>query len=343
MSLKSIALELGISPSTVSRVINGKKNFSVSDELRKRILQRVDEKGYNPNPIYQSMRQKQNQQISILLPNLLHDMSDSTRMALDRIRAILISKGYSIHFLLHTLEDGKIYQLPPWKVSGAIVVDIRVPELVSELDTSGIPYVSINGVSGPNGTAVMADEYGNMQKAMQYLYDLGHRRIGYLNLYRPASVVPFTMNEHHYSVIQRTGAYLDFCSQHNLSVMPESANCNHSLEEAMEAGLRQNMTAFVTYSNISAIELEHHLHRKGLRIPEDVGIITFNESSLLKFTHPPLSCIDIHMENMADRTAEIILKKTEEPEYMKGQQLSFSGELIIRDSAAAIQNNKLTK
>ena len=56
MNLKSIAQELGISPSTVSRVVNGNKNFSVSPELREKILARANATGYTPNPMYQAMQ-----------------------------------------------------------------------------------------------------------------------------------------------------------------------------------------------------------------------------------------------------------------------------------------------
>ena len=72
MTLKEIAAELGVSPSTVSRVLNGRdKNFTVKPELRKRILDRVAERDYKPNPMYQSMRKKDNQQIAIFLPSYL--------------------------------------------------------------------------------------------------------------------------------------------------------------------------------------------------------------------------------------------------------------------------------
>ena len=66
MTLKEIAAELGVSTSTVSRVLNGcHKNFTVKPELRKRILDRVAERNYRPNPMYQAMRKKENLQIAI--------------------------------------------------------------------------------------------------------------------------------------------------------------------------------------------------------------------------------------------------------------------------------------
>ena len=72
MTLKEIAAELGVSTSTVSRVLNGcHKNFTVKPELRKRILDRVAERNYRPNPMYQAMRKKENLQIAIFLPDYL--------------------------------------------------------------------------------------------------------------------------------------------------------------------------------------------------------------------------------------------------------------------------------
>ena len=67
MTLKEIAAELNVSPSIISRVLNGyTQSFSITDELRQRILKKVEECGYRPNPVFSAIKQKKNKQISIL-------------------------------------------------------------------------------------------------------------------------------------------------------------------------------------------------------------------------------------------------------------------------------------
>ena len=100
MNLKELAAEFGVSPSTISRVVNQSKNFSVSAELRGRILARAAELGYAPNPMYQAMRKKDNRQISILFPYLLHIMGGADiSKGIDCLSEELFRLGYSSHYV----------------------------------------------------------------------------------------------------------------------------------------------------------------------------------------------------------------------------------------------------
>ncbi|MGN1366479.1 MAG: LacI family DNA-binding transcriptional regulator, partial [Victivallis vadensis] len=176
MNLKELAAEFGVSPSTISRVVNQSKNFSVSAELRGRILARAAELGYAPNPMYQAMRKKDNRQISILFPYLLHIMGGADiSKGIDCLSEELFRLGYSSHYLSCPQEQRRNYGVPPWKVAGAVAVDVRLPGQIAELDASGIPYVSLNGIAGPNGASVLVDERANTFLLLDYLYGLGHR------------------------------------------------------------------------------------------------------------------------------------------------------------------------
>ena len=206
MTLKEIAAELGVSTSTVSRVLNGcHKNFTVKPELRQRILDRVAERNYRPNPMYQAMRKKENQQIAIFLPNYLETtLETDISSGVDALNNCLFDKGYSVHYLVRPLEQRATYGLPQWKVAGAVALDVRRSELIRELDESGLPYVVLNGVAGPHGCAVQADDAGNMNCALNHLYELGHRKIGYVTPYRDPDLIPISFSEQHYSVILST-------------------------------------------------------------------------------------------------------------------------------------------
>lgn len=119
MTLKEIAAEIGVSPSTVSRVLNGcDKNFTVKPELRKRILDRVAERDYRPNPMYQAMRKKTNRQIAIFLPNYLEtSLEGEISSGVDALNQSLFEQGFSFHYLVRPLEQRATYvsaQPAPW-------------------------------------------------------------------------------------------------------------------------------------------------------------------------------------------------------------------------------------
>lgn len=335
MTLKEIASELGVSPSTVSRVLNGcRDNFTVKPKLRERILERVAERGYRPNPMYQSMRKKNNRQIAIILPNYLHTTHETDISAgVDAMNNSLYEKGFSFHYLIRPLEQRATYGLPQWKVAGAVAVDVRKSELVCELDESGLPYVVLNGVAGPHGSAIQADDSGNMQCALDHLYGLGHRKIGYLNPYRDPKLVPLRFEDQHYSVLRRTAAYFEFCLSHGLPVLESAKGCSTTVEAAVEEGVARGFTAYVAYAFDMYLEICHFLHRRNLRIPEDVSVVTFNNPSLARYAFPPATCVEIPVEAMGVEAGNFLVDMLENPETPSPQVKMLPGKLIVRESA----------
>lgn len=336
MNLKSIAEELGISASTVSRVVNGKKNFSVSPELRERILARASASGFTPNPIYQAMRQKENKQIAILSSNLFHASNNSDiSTGIDSMCMELLQHGFSFHSLNHIIEYQKYYQLPAWKVAEAVVIDVRRVELIAELDASGVPYVSLNGVTGPNGSAVTTDDYANMMLVLDHLRKLGHRRIAYVNFHRPPELQPaFRLEDHHYSVIQRLAAYCDFCGECGWEPLKESLCCDYTVSDVLEAALKRHCTAFVCYDFSQGVETMSHLKSRNFRIPEEISIVAFNNHPLAEFTDPPMTCVEIPVREMGMAAAKLLLEKYTDSAFRNGETITFKGRLVERKSTA---------
>ena len=328
MTLKEIASELGVSPSTVSRVLNGcQDNFTVKPKLRERILERVAERGYRPNPMYQSMRKKNNRQIAIILPN------SGISAGVDAMNNSLYEKGFTFHYLIRPLEQRATYGLPQWKVAGAVAVDVRKSELVCELDESGLPYVVLNGVAGPHGSAIQADDSGNMKCALDHLYGLGHRKIGYLNPYRDPKLVPLRFEDQHYSVLRRTAAYFDFCLSHGLPVLESAKDCSTTVEAAVEEGVARGVTAYVAYAFDMYLEICHFLHRRNLRIPEDVSVVTFNNPSLARYAFPPATCVELPVEAMGVEAGNFLVDMLEHPGTPFPQVKMLPGKLVVRESA----------
>lgn len=334
MTIKEIATELEVSPSTVSRVLNGRdKNFSVKPELRQRILDLVAERDYKPNPMYQSMRKKDNQQIAVFLPNYLES---GISASVDAMNNSLFKRGYSFHYLVRPLEQHATYGLPLWKVAGAVAVDVRRSELICELDESGLPYVVLNGVAGPNGSAVQADDAGNMNSAMKYLYELGHRKIGYVNSYRDPKLIPISFAEQHYSVIRRTAAYFDFCQAHGLPVLESSKDCSFTVEKAIAEGVERGFTAYVAYSFSEYMEICHYLYARNLHVPQDVSVVAFDNPPLAQFAAPPATCVEIPSLKMGVEAGRILLERLKGSGKNEPQVRMFPGKLVIRDSAGPV-------
>lgn len=337
MTLKDIASALGVSPSTVSRVISGTgNNFSVKPELQKKILDYVAKCNYQPNQAYQAMRKKDNQQISIIMGCSWGDtQAANITNGIDCFTKTLYEKGYNFHFLVRPREQYRTYGLPQWKVAGVIVVDVHLVETIQELNDSKIPYVVLNGVVGDNGSAVQTDEEYNMNLALDHLYGLGHRKIVFANAYRSPEWFHMEFEEHHYSVIKRAEAYFKFCKTHDLIPQETAGSCSYSYEEIVRQGIAAGATAYVTYCFASYMEVCHLLRCQGLRIPEDVSVICFN-NPLSEYSVPPATCIDIPVQQMGLTAGELLLERMLHPKRACRTEIC-PGSLIVRKSTAPVR------
>ena len=324
MNLKIIAEELGISPSTVSRVVNGNKNFSVSPELREKILACANAAGYTPNPLYQAMRKKDNRQISILMSNLLHTtVGTEISVGVDCFCEYLLEHGFSFHYLCHTLEHQKTYGLPPWKVAGALAVDVRREELVAELDASTIPYVSLNGAAGPHGTSVITDDYANMTASLEYLYDLGHRRIAVLakesaehgSLWNQALLYEGLLHNKNDFIAVREyslNAYFAMLRELGLSDDPHLLQFSRGTPQEIRRNvdtllnLPEPPTALIGFSDFYAMYAMQELKVRGIRIPEEISVLGLCGYPGGAYLTPTLTTVSYNYEKIGWKCLELM-------------------------------------
>jgi transcriptional regulator, lacI family len=328
MTLAEIARELKVSPSTVSRVLNGySKNFGANPEMRARILEMVEKTGYRPNPVFRSIRAKKNRQIAFsFYSRSLRQNGETVDRALDEATRILEENGFTFHYLFHPRARVECYPVPEWKVAGMVIPDVIDPAMLRLIEEHRCPYVTLNGVCGEAGSAVMSDEPANIRMVMEYLYRLGHRRIAYLNS-------PPVMERHH-SGIEREQGYLDFLNARRLPVIDGYGITPLPVAEQFELVRRQGATAIVTFQLEIAVEVLETAWRRGVKVPRELSVVTFDDSWHARHTIPPLTCCKIAANEMGKETARLIMAKVADPEAYKTEMFRFAGEVIERESTA---------
>ncbi|MBN2642235.1 MAG: LacI family DNA-binding transcriptional regulator [Victivallales bacterium] len=332
MTLKEMGEELGISPSTISKVLNGcTKNFTIPDELRSRILTHVEERGYSPNPVFRSMRVNKNKQIACFFYSRSSYMTGNTaELSLDAAILHLEKLNYEVYYQFCTQARKSGYPQPNWKVAGILIPDVSSADQLIALEKKNQSYVAINGVCGPQGTAVQADEIQNMKLTLEHLYELGHQRIAYV--YRAAKHQELMR---HYSSAERLSSYYNFMKELNLepivieAVMDAPEWKRHILEIAP--------SAVIAGDESLGSRLFRAAYDKGMKIPEDMSMIVFNDADYLASMVPAISSVRIPAYEMGSLAGQIMEAKIKDPTYDMGITHRLQGKLILRETTARLK------
>ena len=352
MTLKDMARELGVAPSTISRVLNGcSKNFTIPDELRKRILDHVEKCGYRANPVFQSMKLRKNKQVAILFYSRTSMSTGFTvEQMVDKATLFLRDHGYEVNYTFcRVMPPLQNYTMPPWKVAGLLIPDVHDPKTLAEVEKSGVPYVCMNGVAGPGGTSVIVDEHEGVREILESLHSLGHRKIslvspcfteeqpycigreryhGFLDHARRLGIQPVTVRIHFRQFLLDSWHGADF-DLHDGSdpFYVEGPDFSDEL-------FRHGVTAVICYDDF-VMELLYKAHKHGIAIPEQLSVIAYNDLPFLKRTIPPVSSFRIPAEEMGALAARILVGKLQgDPGFERGKTHSLKGSLILRESTA---------
>ena len=333
VTVKDIAKRAGVSPATVSRVCNN--NPSISRETRERVHRAMAELGYTPAAPADAAPTPAVKTIGIVLPPSDREAYENT-FYLKAIRGI--SQVCNQRQVASTLVTGRDYAETlqsvqtlhrSGRVDGFVLLYSRKNDTVIDyLCEQGLLYVIVGKPDDlPNQT--MCIDNDNLlagREAADYLYSLGHRRIGYLGL----------RSDFLYASDRRSGYQLSLLL-HGLPVIPDyCVELNHVGDadtSALEALLRREdrPTAFVVSDDMLALALERVCVQMRLRIPEDISIIAFNNSLYSQLACPQLTCVDINAFRLGQEAAVQLLNHADDPNLMAAK-IIVPHEIVERAS-----------
>ena len=315
VTIKDIAKRAGVSPSTVSRVCNN--NPSISKETKDRVQKIIDELGYEPAAVQEALPLPPIQNIGIVLPPSDRETYENS-FYLKAIRGIsqfcnhrhvatTIITGQDFEEILDSVRD--LHQSDT--IDGFILL-YSLPEdiVVNYLCEQGLLYVIV-GKAGDLAYQTVCIDNDNLQAsqdATNYLYALGHRRIGYIGSTRP----------YLYAADRRAGYQLGLFLnglpvRSDYFIEMESVNSHAAVDLKKLLSKEDRPTAFVVSDDLLALALERVCAQMGLSIPEDVSIIAFNNSLYAQLASPQLTAVDINSYQLGQEAANRILSHIENP------------------------------
>ncbi len=336
VTIVDVAAESGVSFGTVSRVINNDKH--VRKETRERVLQTMQRLGFVANKQARSLAGGRSNSIGVLVPDL------GTGYIGEIIRGIDAELSLSgIDLILYTThrtaskEANYVANLATGMVDGLLLVLPRSPaDFIHDLTQRNFPFVLIDhqGI-GKDCPAVGATNWQGGFTATEYLIKLGHQRIGFITGWMDLGCA-----------LDRLEGYRSALRTYHIPDQPDLIYEGTFFQPDGFAGaskmldLPEPPTAIFASNDVMAMGVMDAVRERGLRVPEDVSVIGFDDIPQASLIRPTLTTINQPLEKMGRVAAQMLLDLLHQPEK-KAERIELPTQLVVRESCSAPRTNGL--
>jgi len=329
--MRDVANHAGVSVQTVSCVINETGN--ISEETRLRVLNAIEALNYKRNAIARSMRTRRTRMIALLVMDITNPVLS---VIASTIEAAAYAQNYTV--LLYNTgldparEQAYVDSIGDRRADGAIMVNAIGREHALQLVENHIPTVIIDCVTDSPLPTVSVDNLRGAYLATEHLINLGHRRIAHIG------------GSHRLEIArQREAGYLQALADHNLtyrrSLPSESVQWGYQHGYTAMHRLLQDderPTAVFAASDELAIGAYRALAEAGLRVPDDISVVGFDNIEAAAYTTPPLTTIHQPFAELGERAFELLLGMLDEANGTPAN-IVLPPRLVIRGSTAEVR------
>lgn len=326
VSLRILGEYLDLSPATISLVLNDAPGVrAIPHETRERVKAAAAKFDYRPSFYARSLRKRQTYSIGVLVPEL----SDSyTAQVLTGVEESLIEEGYFYLTASHRRKPDLIEEYPRMlmerSVEGFILIDTVLQHRFQ------IPAVAVAGHRQiPGITSVVLDQRRAAELTLRHLYLLGHRRIAFMRGGSHSSDA-----DDRWECLKTVARELGIMVRPELTVQLKLMVSTPELgfEPACELLNRKaHFTALVCYDDIAAIGAIRAIREHGLRVPEDISVVGFDDIQSAAFYNPSITTIRQPLHQMGTIAARVLLQRVR-GEAAVPRMLPVLPELVIRES-----------
>lgn len=325
--IKDVANLAGLSVSVVSKYLNHPER--VREDTKIRIEAAIKELNYVPSMTARSMRTKRSQMLAIVVPDIVDAFYTHV---FNSVKIYALAKGYTP--ILYTIEnDIELLKEYLGKISinhfdGLMLCFLEEDELIEmydELQTE-IPVVMFSGEKNNRFSAVVTDIKEGAYKATKHLIDCGCKRIAYIG-----------GPERSKNTAQKQAGYEKALAEAGLEINKDYLFCGqYRYQTGYEAAAyyfrQKNMPDGVyAASDVIAAGLMKYIMNRGIRIPEDMKVVGFDNIQLAGIYRPGISTIELPVEEMCREAVDMLINEIEKTDTGK-HTVIFKNELIVRGS-----------
>lgn len=325
-----VAEKAGVSVATVSRVVNG--SGGVSKKLERRVRQAMDQLHYHPSTLARSFKTQQTRMIGVLIPLLDHPYYSRLARAIEQrlfandYRAIICNSEED-----EERERAYIEMLVRQRVDGVIInSSAKNTSYTLKLKDLNVPYVLIDrNLPHANGGKVFCDNSQGGFLGMQHLLELGHRRIGVVAA--PESQEP---------IIRRLLGISEALAQYGVPEDPDRVVTGdvQLFDMGYDAAKRllsrkPRPTAIFALTDVTAIGVLHAAAELGLKVPEDLSVVGYDDLPVASYTIPPLTTVAQPIVEMGETAVEMLFRQIESPDQ-PAEKAVLSTHFVLRGTTA---------
>ncbi|WP_111977869.1 substrate-binding domain-containing protein [Algibacillus agarilyticus] len=327
-TLQDVATKAGVSSSTVSRIISGKGKFS--EEVNQRVQTAITELKYRPNSNARALASNQSDIIGIIIPNIAAPfyatiaagaeaaakrleyktlIANSYRNAEEELNAINTYRDQGCEsIIIHslTLDKNILIELAA-EIPGLIILGRLIPEIANR--------------------CVWLDNMLGGKLAAQSLVDLGHKDFALISYAEDLQ-----------DPQERISGIMSVCENQGIKIRKDAiifsagniADGQHATKTLLNSGLK--FSAIIAYNDLMAVGAINELLDNGIRVPEDISVIGFDDIQLAEMYRPKLTTIKYPIHNMAEYAVELAITLAQGPDKYVDRTHLFMPYLIERQS-----------
>lgn len=328
VTIKDIARELGVSPSTVSRAL--KDHPDISPATKKQVKELVDKMKYKPNAIALSLRSQKTNVISVIVPQIVHHFFSSV---ISGIEEVAQKNGYNVMIFQsneqYEREVAITQEIESSRAEGVLVSlskTTRQFQHLRELAEKDFPLVFFDRVCEEiESDKVVVDDFNGAMNATEYLIKTGCRRIAHLAAPQHL-LIGYHRQRGYISALEKNGIEVD----DNLIMKCDTIEESYEIVPRLMA-LDHPPDAILAVNELTAAGAVNSLKRLKYSVPDDVSVIGFTDGLVSTVTDPPLTTVSQHGFDIGLKAAEMLLERIKNPDSgKKPYTIEIKTKLVVR-------------